>query len=195
MSLLDNWQDLAVVAIVALAAYGLVLWIAALVWTYRDVQERTRDQATHAISVLLVLAFNFPGLLLYMVLRPKSTLAETYDRQLEAEALLHEIQEQATCPSCRRKVEQDFVACPYCRSTLRVACESCGRALMSSWVLCPYCGTNRVTAAPPRPEPAATVAPPAMPARPKPGSTARYTPPASQSPAASAPPSSAEPGA
>lgn len=196
MSLLDNWQDLAVAAVIALVAYALVLWIAALVWTYRDVQERTRDQATHAIAVLLVLVFNFPGLLLYMVLRPKSTLAQLYDRQLEAEALLHEIQEQATCPSCRRKVEQDFVACPYCRSTLRVACESCGRALMAAWVLCPYCGTNRLTPAQPRPEPAAAVAPPpALPARPKRGSTARYTPPASQAPAAGAPPSSADPGA
>lgn len=176
----DNWQALGALAAIVAGAYLLVLWIAALVWTYRDVQDRTRDQATQVISVLLVLIFNFPGLLLYMVLRPKSTMAEVYDRRLEAEALLQEIQEQATCPACRRKVESEFVACPYCRTTLRTACEDCGRALMSSWVMCPYCGMNRVTPAALRSEPvAASIAPPVLPARPKPGSTARYTPPAS----------------
>jgi len=192
----DNWQDLGMVATIAVVAYLLVLWIAALVWTYRDIQERTRDQATQAISVLLVLVFNFPGFLLYMVLRPKATLAEQYDRQLEAEALLHEIQEQATCPSCRRRIEQDFVTCPYCRTALRMPCDECGRPLLSSWVLCPYCGTSRMAPPQPRPETAAASAPVvAMPARPKRGSTARYTPPAKQAqpqPAA-APPPSADP--
>jgi hypothetical protein len=184
-ALQDNWQDLAIVAAIAFVAYLLVLWIAALVWTYRDIQERTRDQATQAISVLLVLVFNFPGLLLYMVLRPKTTLAEQYDRQLEAEALLHEIQEQATCPSCRRKVEQEFIACPYCRTALRMPCDECGQGLLSSWVLCPYCGSSR--AAPPsRPGPAPAAPVVTMPPRPKPGSRARYTPPAS-------PPTSADP--
>lgn len=182
----DNWQELAVIAVIGLVAYALVLWIAALVWTYRDIQERTRDQATQAISALLVLIFNFPGLLLYVVLRPKSTLAEMYDRQLEAEALLHEIQEQSTCPSCRRKVEAEFIACPFCRATLRTACEDCGKPLMSSWVLCPYCGTNRVSPAPVRADAATAIPPPVMPARPKPGSTARYTPPATPPPSVDA---------
>lgn len=184
---MDNWQAYAVVAAIAAVAYLLVLWIAALLWTYRDVQDRTRDQATQAISVLLVLIFNLPGLLLYMVLRPKSTMAEMYDRRLEAEALLQEIQEQATCPACRRKVEGDFIACPYCRASLRSACDDCGRGLMSSWVICPYCGMNRVTPAAARNEPVAQAsAAPVTSSRPRPGSTARYTPPASpaQPPAA-----------
>lgn len=192
----DNWQDYVIVATVVVAAYLLVLWIAALVWTYRDIQERTRDQAMQAVSVLLVLVFNFPGLLLYMVLRPKTTLAEQYDRQLEAEALLHEIQEQVTCPSCRRKIEQDFIACPYCRTALRMPCDECGKPLLSSWVLCPYCGTSRMAPPQPRPETAASSAPVvSMPARPKRGSTARYTPPASKAQAqpAAAPPPSPDP--
>ncbi len=176
----DNWQVLAAVAAIVAIAYLLILWIAALVWTYRDIQDRTRDHTTQVISVLMVLIFNLPGLLLYMVLRPKSTLAEMYDRRLEAEALLQEIQEQATCPACRRKVESEFVSCPYCRATLRTACDDCGRALMSSWVMCPYCGMNRVTPAAARSERPAD-SPPAQvpPSRPRPGSTARYTPPAS----------------
>ena len=46
---LDNWQAYAIVAAIAAVAYLLVLWIAALVWTYRDVQERTRDNLRRII--------------------------------------------------------------------------------------------------------------------------------------------------
>ena len=185
------WQDLARVAAIGLAAYLLVLWVAALVWTYRDVVSRTSDTFTQTIALVLVLLFNIPGLLVYLVLRPKDTLMDAYDRQLEAEALLHEIQEQATCPRCRRKVDQDFVACPYCRTALRTPCEKCDRPLASSWVLCPYCRAER-----PQPAPVVTVdrgapaaapmMPPELPGRPKRASTATYTPPA-QPAAASAP--------
>ncbi len=143
-----GWEDLARIAVIVLVAYLLVMWIAALVWTYRDISARTRDPFTQGISVLMVLFFNLPGLLLYLILRPNDTLADAYDRQLEAEALLSEIQEQATCPSCRRKIENEFIACPYCRTTLRAACESCSKPLAFGWVVCPYCGSERPSPVP-----------------------------------------------
>ena len=174
--------DLVLVAIIGLVAYLLVLWVAALVWTYRDVVARTSDTFTQTIALVLVVVFNIPGLLVYLVLRPKDTLMDAYDRQLEAEALLHEIQEQATCPRCRRKVEADFVACPYCRNSLGMPCENCGKTLTSSWVLCPYCSAERPQPAAPsiaeRSSAKATIAAPELPARPKRASTATYTPPA-----------------
>ena len=144
-----GWQDALIVAAIILVAYMLVMWVGALIWTYRDMQARSRDPFMHAIAVLVVLVFNLPGMMLYMVLRPKETLADLYDRQLGSEALLHEIHDQPTCPACRRKVDTDFMACPYCRTTLRTPCTTCERALMSSWVLCPYCGSDRALAAPP----------------------------------------------
>jgi hypothetical protein len=176
-----TWQDAASLAAVICGLYLAVVWIAALFWTYRDIMSRTRDQFAHALAVLSVLVFNLPGLILYLILRPKETLAERYDRQLEAEALLHEIQEQATCPSCRRKIDAEFIACPYCRTTLRIGCESCGRPLSFGWVVCPYCGTeraqpaaaSRAASAPDESAPAPIRAP-----RQRRSSTARYTPPA-----------------
>ena len=173
--------DLVLVAIIGLVAYLLVLWVAALVWTYRDVVARTSDTFTQTIALVLVVVFNIPGLLVYLVLRPKDTLMDAYDRQLEAEALLHEIQEQATCPRCRRKVEADFVACPYCRNSLGMPCENCGKTLTSSWVLCPYCSSERAQPAAPaaaseRSGATTTIAAPELPVRPKRASTATYTP-------------------
>jgi hypothetical protein len=187
------WQDAAVVAAIIAVAYVAIMWIAALVWTYRDIAARTRDPFTQTVSVLTVLVFNLPGMFLYLILRPKDTIADRYDRQLEAEALLHEIQEQATCGSCRRRVRDEFMACPYCRSTLRIPCTSCSKALLARWVVCPYCGVDRA----PVPSPARSItgsdapgsAPsggqPLRPARPRRPSTATYTPPAPAKPAAS----------
>lgn len=186
----DDWQKFAYVAVVALVAYLLIMWIAALVWTYRDVLSRTRDTFTQTMSLVLVLVFSLPGLLLYLILRPKDTLADQYDRQLEAEALLHELQEQATCPRCRRKIESDFIACPYCREQLRIACESCGKAMSPTWVMCAFCGTDRRDIVPPK-RPATAAAPAATESsasatdpvsRVRRASTATYTPPATPAP-------------
>ena len=143
MGLDGFWGDLARIAIIVAVAYVLVLWVAALIWAYRDISARTSDTFSQVIALVLVLVFNLPGLLIYLILRPKQTMTETYDRQLEAEALLHEIQEQASCPSCRRRIDDDFVACPYCRTSLRTPCENCSRALATTWVLCPYCSATR----------------------------------------------------
>ncbi len=146
MGLDGFWGDLARIAIIVAVAYVLVLWVAALIWAYRDISARTNDTFSQVIALVLVLVFNLPGLLIYLILRPKQTMTEAYDRQLEAEALLHEIQEQSTCPSCRRRIDDDFVSCPYCRTSLRIPCESCSKALATTWVLCPYCSATRAPA-------------------------------------------------
>lgn len=184
------WEKWAIWVGVMAVAYLLVMWIAALYWTYRDALARSRDPVMHGIAVATVFIFNLPGLLLYLILRPKMTLTDRYEHQLEAEALLHEIQEQPTCPQCRRKIEADFLSCPFCRASLRTACEQCGKALAFGWVVCPYCGADRQQ---PMPEPArapassraadhatsgANVAQLAPPPPTKRASTATYTPPA-----------------
>ncbi len=185
LAITDDWERWVTFAVVLLVAYLVVVWAAAVYWTYRDAVARTRDQMTQAIAVGLVAIFNLPGLLLYLIVRPKVTLAERYDRQLEAEALLHEIREQPACPSCRRHIDTDFIACPFCKAHLRTACDECGRALAFGWVVCPYCAADRHRADAAA-EPAMTAqaapgsAPPrmAVPERPRRASTARYTPPA-----------------
>jgi RNA polymerase subunit RPABC4/transcription elongation factor Spt4 len=181
------WETWAILAAVIFGAYLFVMWCAALYWTYRDAASRSRDPVMQGIAVASVLVFNLPGLLLYLILRPKTTLTERYEHRLEAEALLHEIREQPACPQCRRRIETDFLACPYCRAALRVACEECGKALAFGWVTCPYCGadrtqpqqhTLRVPATPDAAALDANITPMAKPARPKRASTATYTPPA-----------------
>ena len=46
------------------------------------------------MAFLLVLVFSVLGLIIYLILRPRETLAEAYARSLEEEALLQELEEQ-----------------------------------------------------------------------------------------------------
>lgn len=139
-------------------AYTLVLWLSAVIWVYRDVRNRTTDPTSHLIAVLLVAVFNLPGLIVYLVIRPQATIADAYERSLEAEAILHELQLTANaCQGCRRPIDDDFNICPYCRTVLREPCRSCGRLVRTSWSACPYCAADRMPArTPPSPMPQAT---------------------------------------
>jgi RNA polymerase subunit RPABC4/transcription elongation factor Spt4 len=141
------------------AAYALVLWVSAVVWTYRDVRLRTTDPLSQSVAVLLVGLFNLPGLIVYLVIRPQETLADAYERSLEAEAILQDLQlDSGACQTCRRPVEPDFNVCPYCKTLLREPCKNCGKAVRTNWLACPYCATDRVV---PRPAPAPRSASPA----------------------------------
>ena len=144
---MDNWENVATLAATIAGAYVLVLWIGIIAWTYRDIRDRTRDTAFQIVAVLLVLVFNIPGWIIYMILRPDETLATAYARSLEEEALLQELEEQGICPSCRRYVNVDFVICPHCRTQLKEPCTNCGRPLSFNWVACPYCMTQKMAAA------------------------------------------------
>ena len=85
-----------------LLAYALVLWLGAVVWVYRVIRNRTAVRGSQLIAVILVAVFNVPGLVIYLVIRPQTTLADAYERSLEAEAILHEL--QLTANACQRSL-------------------------------------------------------------------------------------------
>lgn len=139
----DNWQSIVALVGAILGAYGVVLWLGIIVWTYRDASDRTHDTWSHSVAVLLVAIFNIPGLFLYLILRPKDTLADAFDRKLETELIRQEMSEQRrACPTCQRSIKEDFIICPQCRTSLREPCSSCGQALDLTWTACPYCGSQ-----------------------------------------------------
>ena len=74
----------------------------------------------------------------------QETIADAYERSLEAEAILHELQlDSNACQTCRRPVEQDFNVCPYCKTLLREPCKSCARPIRTNWMACPFCAADR----------------------------------------------------
>ena len=122
-------------------SYLLVLWIATVIWTYRDIHSRTEDFLLQALSVSLVLIFNFAGLIVYLILRPRDTLVERYERELEEEYMRRDIEDEHVCPTCQRGIQTDFILCPYCQTSLRHPCYHCGRVIDLTWAVCPFCAT------------------------------------------------------
>jgi RNA polymerase subunit RPABC4/transcription elongation factor Spt4 len=129
------------VVIALFGAFFLAVWISLIIWTFRDVRSRSRDIFAQLLATLMVIIFNIPGLALYFMLRPPETLAQAYERALEEEALLQDIEERFSCPGCKRKIHADFQYCPACNTRLKRPCPSCTRLLQLHWTMCPYCGT------------------------------------------------------
>jgi RNA polymerase subunit RPABC4/transcription elongation factor Spt4 len=124
-------------------AYLLALWFALIVWTFQDIQLRSRSVVAQIFSTLVVVLFFVPGVLIYMILRPRDTLDEAFQRSLEEEYLLQDLDELLLCPTCQHQVEADFVFCPHCRGALRGSCVSCERLIDLRWDICPYCGEEQ----------------------------------------------------
>lgn len=124
-------------------AYLAALWIVLAVWTYRDIEGRSRSVVTQVFSTMLATLFFIPGVLLYMILRPKETLDATFQRSLEEEYLLQDLETNIACPNCNRAISDEFVLCPHCHTRLQEACVSCARDIDVRWSLCPYCGHEK----------------------------------------------------
>ena len=97
------------IGITIIAAYLVALWIASVWWTFRDIRARTTDIFLQVAATLLVAVFSFPGLLIYVILRPPKTLAQLYEDSLEEEAFLQGIQVHNSCPVCKQRVEPEFI--------------------------------------------------------------------------------------
>lgn len=140
-------EDLGILAGLIAGVWAILLWLSIIVWVYRDIRERTRDLGLQVLAVFVVMmffpGFNIPGLALYLMLRPRETLEESYGRSLEEEALLREIGDEGMCPSCRRFVERGWRLCPFCATQLKDVCVKCSQLLSFNWVACPFCGTER----------------------------------------------------
>ncbi len=121
-------------------AFVAIFWISLVFWTWRDVRSRTQDVILQITATLLVAIFSLGGLFIYLIVRPRQTLAELYERQLEEESLLAEMTERQTCPTCHYRVENEFQVCPSCGTKLRRPCPRCDHLLELKWNVCPYCG-------------------------------------------------------
>jgi len=130
-------------------AFIVIFWLSLVVWTFRDIRSRSQDFLTQILATVLVAVFFIGGLFIYLILRPRQTLAEIYERQLEEESLLAEMTERQTCDRCHARVESDFQICPSCGTKLKRPCPKCERLLELRWTFCPYCATNLAAASMP----------------------------------------------
>lgn len=141
----DGFDDVFLVATVFVGVLIAVFWLATVMWAYRDMRSRSRDPLAQLLVAILVVILNLPGLIIYILLRPPETLSETYERSLEEEALLQEIEERPSCPGCSQRVQHDWQACPNCHHRLKKACVNCDYLLELPWNICPRCTSSQVS--------------------------------------------------
>jgi RNA polymerase subunit RPABC4/transcription elongation factor Spt4 len=122
--------------------YIVLLWMATVIWTYRDIHARHEEALLQVLAVSIALLIPFAGLGVYMMLRPRQTISDRYERSLEEEYLRHDIEEQFVCPQCQRGIDHEFILCPHCHTALRRRCISCDHVIDLTWSICPYCGDD-----------------------------------------------------
>lgn len=130
--------------VIPMAAWATALWLGLVIWTFKDMRARSRDPFAQIMASFMVAVLMIPGWLIYLMLRPRESLAEAYERALEEEALLQEIEERPACAGCSRPIKDDWIICPRCHTRLRKSCPECHHLLELQWNLCPYCGSTGV---------------------------------------------------
>ena len=103
-------------AIQALVVYFVILWLAAAYWAFRDMQQRSENPVLPYLAAALIVLFTpvlfVFGIIVYRIIRPHEKIGEVYERNLAEEALLAEVEAIKTCPSCRRRVNDEWIICP-----------------------------------------------------------------------------------
>lgn len=120
-------------------AYLVAVWLASVIWTVRDITDRTGNLVIQTFSVLLVVIFTpILGLPLYLLIRPRTTLAEKYYE----EAGIAEAEYVSACPNCDEEVGEEFRFCPHCGHELLEECPACGAPKDKAWKFCASCGSD-----------------------------------------------------
>ena len=133
-------------AIQATAIYFVILWLATAYWAFRDMQQRSENPVLPYLAAALIVLFTpvlfLFGVIVYRIVRPHEKIGEVYERNLAEEALLAEVETIRTCPSCSRRVNEEWIICPSCRTRLNRVCANCGRLVGLDWSLCAWCGKD-----------------------------------------------------
>lgn len=73
--------------------FVLGLWISLAIWAWQDSRARFTDRRFQHLFTLLVALGFLGGLFIYLLLRPRQTLAQEYQQQVEEESLLANLAE------------------------------------------------------------------------------------------------------
>jgi len=133
-------------ALQAIVVYLIILWLAGAYWAFRDMQQRTENPILPYVAASFIIVFTpifFPlAIFVYKIIRPHEKIGEVYERNLAEEALLAEVEAIHSCPTCARRVHDEWIICPPCRPRLNRVCPNCSRLVGLDWSLCAWCGKD-----------------------------------------------------
>ena len=109
-------------------------------------QQRSDNPILPYLAAAVIILFTpilFPfAVLVYKIVRPQEKIGEVYERNLAEEALLAEVEAVHHCPTCERRVDDEWIICPTCRTRLNRVCPNCTRLVGLDWSLCAWCGRD-----------------------------------------------------
>ena len=138
-----NWQNSAKVVAAMLITYVIVLWISAVIWTFRDIHDRTRDPFFQAVSVFVVLVFNLPGLWLYLSCARRRRSPRRMRGRSRKKRCCRSWRIRRPAQTAAGGSRRTFLSAQPVRRSSKRPCEVCSRPLAYSWTACPYCGTAK----------------------------------------------------
>jgi Double zinc ribbon len=125
-------------------AYIVLIWLAAALWAFLDMRRRSSSLiAAYGSATLVILATPvlFPAaILVHTVLRPDELASERDLNDLRHTAF--SLETEPRCEGCHRRVEADWLICPYCRRQLAHRCQTCGATVGLDWTACGWCAAD-----------------------------------------------------
>jgi RNA polymerase subunit RPABC4/transcription elongation factor Spt4 len=130
----------------AIGVYLVILWLASAYWAFRDMQQRSDNAILPYIAaagiILFTPIFFIFAVWIYKIVRPHEKIGEVWERNLAEEALLAEVESIHHCPTCERRIDDEWIICPTCRTRLKRVCPNCSRLVGMDWSLCAWCGKD-----------------------------------------------------
>ena len=130
----------------ALGVYLVILWLATAYWVFRDMQQRSDNAILPYLAAALIILFTpiffVFAVWVYKIVRPHEKIGEVWERNLAEEALLAEVEAIHHCPTCERRIDDEWIICPSCRTRLNRVCPNCSRLVGLDWSLCAWCGKD-----------------------------------------------------
>jgi RNA polymerase subunit RPABC4/transcription elongation factor Spt4 len=130
----------------AIGIYLIIIWLASAYWAFRDMQQRSDNAILPYIAaagiILFTPIFFVLAVWVYKIVRPHEKIGEVWERNLAEEALLAEVEAIHHCPSCEKRIDDEWIICPNCRTRLKRVCPNCSRLVGMDWSLCAWCGKD-----------------------------------------------------
>ena len=129
-----------------IGVYLVILWLATAYWAFRDMQQRSDNAILPYLAaagiILFTPVFFIFAVWVYKIVRPHEKIGEVWERNLAEEALLAEVEAIHHCPTCERRIDDEWIICPTCRTRLNRVCPNCSRLVGLDWSLCAWCGKD-----------------------------------------------------
>jgi RNA polymerase subunit RPABC4/transcription elongation factor Spt4 len=130
----------------AIGIYLVILWLATAYWAFRDMQQRSDNAILPYLAAAFIILFTplffVFAFWFYKIVRPHEKIGEVWERNLAEEALLAEVESIHHCPGCDRRIDDEWIICPSCRTRLKRVCPNCSRLVGMDWSLCAWCGKD-----------------------------------------------------